>query len=131
MLVKNVDFERGTIEVRQTSQYLPEQGIFTKEPKTETSKRVIAVPSSVMALLKEYRTSQLEERLKAGDLWQGSDRLFTTWDGKPMHPDTVSKWFPNFLKKHGLPPLPFHGPTAHFNRDRLKRTCPLVFALDD
>ncbi|KKM12917.1 integrase [Clostridiales bacterium PH28_bin88] len=106
---KDVNFERGTIEVRQTSQYLPDQGVFTKEPKTETSKRMIAVPSSVMALLKEYRTHQLEERLKAGDLWKGSDRLFTTWDGQPMHPDTISKWFPKFLKRHWLPPLPFHG----------------------
>ncbi|MHB1420654.1 MAG: site-specific integrase [Bacillota bacterium] len=106
---KDVNFERVTIEVRQSSQYLPSHGIFTKEPKNETSKRIIAVPSSVMALLKDFRTSELEKRLKAGDLWQGSDHLFTTWDGKPMHPDTISKWFPQFLKRHGLPPLPFHG----------------------
>jgi integrase len=26
-----------------------------------------------------------------------------------MHPDTISSWFPKFLKRHGLPHLPFHG----------------------
>jgi len=29
-----------------------------------------------MALLKEYRKVWLENRLKVGDFWQGSDRLF-------------------------------------------------------
>jgi integrase len=26
-----------------------------------------------------------------------------------MHPDTVTSWFPKFLKRHGLPHLNFHG----------------------
>lgn len=60
-------------------------------------------------MLRQYKREQAEARLKVGDLWQGSDRLFTTWDGRPMHPDTVSSWFPKFLKRHGLPLLPFHG----------------------
>ncbi|MBC7324223.1 MAG: tyrosine-type recombinase/integrase, partial [Moorella sp. (in: Bacteria)] len=37
-----------------------------------------------------------------------SDRLFTTWDGRPMHPDSVTSWFSDFLKRHGLPHLKFH-----------------------
>ena len=106
---KDINFEKGTLEVRQASQYLPGKGLFTKDPKTETSKRIISVPTSVMAFLKQYKVTQSEERLKVGDLWQGSDRLFTTWDGKPMHVDTISKWFPEFLRRHSLPPLPFHG----------------------
>jgi len=106
---RDIDFNNATLEVRQASQYLPGKGTFTKEPKNETSKRVISVPASVMALLKQYKAHRAEERLKTGDLWQGSERLFTTWDGRPMHPDTISKWFSKFLKRHGLPPLPFHG----------------------
>lgn len=47
--------------------------------------------------------------MKAGQLWQGSDNIFTTWDGRPMHPDTISKWFPKFLRRHNLPQIPFHG----------------------
>ena len=26
-----------------------------------------------------------------------------------MHVDTITKWFPKFLKRHELPPLSFHG----------------------
>lgn len=70
---------------------------------------MVSVPDSVIALLKKYKSEQAEERLKVGDLWQGSGRLFTTWDGSPMHPDTISRWFPKFLQRYNLPPLPFHG----------------------
>ncbi|MCR4419963.1 MAG: tyrosine-type recombinase/integrase [Clostridia bacterium] len=103
----DVDFENCTIEVRQASQYLPERGVFTKEPKTETSRRIISVPSSVMELLKQYRAHQAEERLKVGDLWEKSGRLFTTWNGRPMHPDTATSWFAEFLERHGLPRMKF------------------------
>lgn len=105
----DIDFEKLTLTVRQVSQYIPGKGIFTKEPKNETSKRTVSLPLSVVSLVKEYRKEWAENRIRIADLWQGSDRLFVTWDGKPMHPDTISKWFPKFLKRHGLPPLPFHG----------------------
>jgi len=59
---------RGAIEVRRASQYLPEKDVSTKEPKTETSKRTVAVPASVMAVLKQYKAAQAEHRLKMGDL---------------------------------------------------------------
>jgi len=106
---EDIDFNKNTLVVRQASQYLPGQGIFTKRPKNESSERLMALPTSFMTLLKQYKAYLAEERLKAGDLWQGSNLLFTTWDGKPMHPDTASKWFPKFLTKHDLPLLPFHG----------------------
>ncbi|MCL6560226.1 MAG: site-specific integrase [Firmicutes bacterium] len=106
---KDIDFAAATLRVHQASQYLPGRGVFTKEPKNESSVRILALPSFLVVMLKQYKKEQAEARLKAGDLWQGSDRLFTTWDGQPMHPDTISKWFPKFLKKHGLPSLPFHG----------------------
>jgi integrase len=73
------------------------------------SKRVIAAPASALSVLREYRKEWLEDRLMVGDVWQGSERLFVTWDGRPMYPDTMSQWFANFLSRSGLPPLTFHG----------------------
>jgi len=105
----NVDFENSTITVNQAAQYLPGKGSFTKDPKNDTSRRPITVPESVMALLKQYKAHQAEERLKVGDLWQGSNRLFTSFDGRPMFPNTISNWFPKFLARHKLPHVTFHG----------------------
>jgi len=106
---KDIDFGKGTLEVRQASQYLPDRGVFTKEPKNESSERLLSLPPSLLDLLRQYKRAQAETRLKVGDLWQGTDHVFTTWDGKPMHPDTISSWFPAFLERHGLPHLTFHG----------------------
>ncbi|MDI6709475.1 MAG: site-specific integrase [Bacillota bacterium] len=59
--------------------------------------------------MRQYRKEQAAERLKLGDMWQASDRVFTSWAGRPMHPDVASAWFAKFLKRYGLHPLPFHG----------------------
>lgn len=106
---QDVDFKKGTLQVRQASQYLPGQGTFTKDPKNESSKRIIAVPVPIMALLRQHKKQQAEMQLKFGDLWGNSDRVFTTTDGKPMHPDTATHWFIDFLERHGLPHIPLHG----------------------
>ncbi|NLA10907.1 MAG: site-specific integrase [Firmicutes bacterium] len=55
--------------------------------------------------LKYYQQNQREK----GFICHGNNRLFITWDGKPMHPNSVSKWFPAFLRRYKLPPLNFHG----------------------
>jgi integrase len=105
----DLDFEKGTLEVSRASQYLPRKGVFAKDPKNEESKRLIALPEATLRLLKTYKAEWNKQRLKVGDLWQNSDRLFVTWDGRPAHPDTPSSWFPEFLGRHGLPHLNFHG----------------------
>lgn len=105
---KDLDVQAGTIRVQRSSQYIEGKGIYTKAPKNEHSYRTITLPAFVIKLLGEYKAHWNEERLRVGDLWQGSDRLFTTWDGRPMHPDSLSSWFRKFLKKHNLPLFAFH-----------------------
>jgi len=106
---KDFDFEQRIINIRRTSQYLPGYGIFTKEPKTELSTRSITIPNSIVALLKDYQQHQANESRQLGDLWKPTDRLFTTWDGDPMSPDTITDWFAKFIKMHNLPHVTFHG----------------------
>lgn len=105
----HVNFDKNTLEVRQASQYIPGRGQFTKSPKNETSERLLSLPPFLVNLLKQYKKEQAQERLQVGSLWQGSDRLFTTWDGRHGHPEWPSQWFSKFIKKHRLPPLSFHG----------------------
>jgi integrase len=105
---KDLDFDKCTLDVRQASQYIPGQGCFIKDPKNETSKRLIAVPASTIALLKKWKAQQAEKRLKVGDLWIGDDWVFTTWNGKRINPDRFTQWFPEFLEKNNLPHIPLH-----------------------
>ena len=104
----DIDWDEGLLSVRRSSLYLPKQGIFTDETKTATSQRVIKLPDDALTLLRQHRTEQAKQRLLVGDQWQDSHRLFTTWNGSPIHPDTFSKWFSGFVKAHDLPPVTAH-----------------------
>ena len=104
----DVDFEKRILSIRRSSQYLQDRGVFTKDTKTLSSDRAIKLPDSVFDMLKEYRAWQNEERLKLGDRWHESDRIFTTWDGDSIHPDTCSGWFRAFVTRHDLPPVSIH-----------------------
>ena len=105
----DVDLQNGIININKSSQYLSDKGIFTKDPKTESSIRDIAIPNFVVSLLEEYKLWYDEQKSIYGELWTNSDRLFVQSCGKPMHPDTISKWFVKFIKGIGLPVINFHG----------------------
>lgn len=106
---QDIDLEKSLLTVRQAGQYIPGQGAFTKEPKNESSRREISLPLHVLNVLNQHKAKQEEAAAKSDNLWHGSERLFTTRDGKPAHPEWPSQWFPKFLKRKNLPPLPFHG----------------------
>ena len=105
----DIDFKNSLISISRASLYLSGRGVFDDTTKNESSKRVIKVPPVVVELLKLHRKEQKAERLKLGDLWTDSGKIFTQHNGKPIHPDTVSAWFVKFLERHGLPHIPLHG----------------------
>ncbi|MBR3803235.1 MAG: tyrosine-type recombinase/integrase [Clostridia bacterium] len=104
----DIDFKNGIIDINKSSLYLSNRGVFDNDTKTESSHRVIRLPESALLLLKEHKREQATQRLKIGDKWINSGKVFTTWDGKPIHPDTVSGWFHNFVRRHNLPEITVH-----------------------
>ena len=92
----DIDFKNRLIAVNRASLYSKERGVYTDVPKTEGSKRILKQPQIVFDVLRKLRAEQAATRLAIGDQWKGSDRLFTTADGAPMHPNTPYAW----LKKH-------------------------------
>ena len=105
----DVDFTNGIISITKASQYLAEKGVFTKDPKTESSIREVAIPDFVVKLLEEYKIWYDEQKNALNELWIDSNRLFVQANGKPMHPSTISKWFVSYIEKIGLPVINFHG----------------------
>lgn len=104
----DIDLERGIIAVRRSSLYMPGAGVFTDETKNESSQRVMKVSDDVIAMLRTWRAEQAKERLRLGDQWQNSERLFTAWNGAPIRPDVITAWFHRFVAKNGLPPIHIH-----------------------
>jgi integrase len=105
---KDINFENSVITVARASIYIPKEGIISDTTKNETSQRSIKAPTAAMQMLKDYRAWQSERRLLMGDRWQDYDRLFTTAEGKPIHPDTITGWFHDFLKVNDLPNITIH-----------------------
>lgn len=108
----DVDFDSGVIHIRRTSQYAPERGIYTDTTKTEQSKRPLSVPDELLSLLREYRVWQNERRLLLGNTWAEEwtehPRLFTQFDGKPMHPNTPYQELQKLLKRYDMPQVSLH-----------------------
>jgi len=104
----DVNWEKNMITIQRSSQYLPKKGIITKETKTTTSDRTIRLPGAVFDMLKEYQEWQNKQKERIGDTWLESDRLFTTFDGHPIHPDSITGWFTDFIKRNKLPKVTIH-----------------------
>lgn len=105
---KDIDFENQVMHVVRSAQYIGNKTMITKEPKTKSGIRHFSLSIHACILLKKYRRWQLEQKFNAGDRWEESDRLFTSWNGKPIHPDTVTDWFSKFIKRSGLPYVTLH-----------------------
>lgn len=105
----DIDFARGTIDINKTTQYVPGYGIFEKPPKTASSVRTIYLAPTTIQILKKYRKEQLTEKMRLGDIWENSNRVFTSITGGNMHPNTPSKILSNIIKQNNLKYISFHG----------------------
>ena len=101
---KDIDWQRGAVTVQRVLIWRDGGGWKYEEPKTAKSRRSIPLPASMMADLKAHRSGQLEERLKAGSLWENNDLVFTTETGTPVYPGNLrNRHFKPALERAGLP----------------------------
>lgn len=105
----DIDFKKQTLNINKSVQYTKELGIFEKTTKTQTSDRIIYLSNKTIEILKAYQKEQLENKLKIGNKWEDSKRMFTTIVGGDMHPDTPSQILEKIIKKHNLKRISFHG----------------------
>ena len=100
---KDIDFDSGMLSIERTSNYTAEKGVYANTPKTKSSYRSLYLQSNILALIKQLQKEQREQAEKIGDLWEENDRLFVTWCGKPMHPNTPYTWLERFCKEENIP----------------------------
>ncbi|QNU66945.1 site-specific integrase [Ruminiclostridium herbifermentans] len=108
----DIDFINNTITINKTSNYTTDTGIYEDTVKTKKSNRTISMPVFVMSILRGYYSEQKkykDKKREKGKLLFENDKLFIQHNGKPMHPDTPTKWWPKFLEKNNLPHVNFHG----------------------
>lgn len=105
----DLDLDAGRLRVAQTVTVAESQPVWSGDGKTDSAERSIALDPATVSVLRAHRGRQVEERLAAGPVWQDHGLLFVWEDGRPIHPERVSKWFTDRARAAGLPSIGVHG----------------------
>jgi integrase len=105
---RDVDLDRGSLQVRATLQHTDE-GYNFFQPKTKRSRRHVTLTRGAVEALRRHRARQAEERLLAGAGWKDLGLIFTNTAGGPLHKSNLHfRSFKPLLQAAGLPPIRFH-----------------------
>ena len=105
---KDINFEDKTMTIQRTS-YRDKGGTtYTKEPKTERSKRCITMSNLLIGYLLEYRDWWNNRKSILKLAWKNSDRLLLSDDGRIVCPTMYVKWLQKISEKVGLPKITLH-----------------------
>lgn len=104
---EDINFKEGTIHIRRN---LVRAGnkLVLKEPKSETSNRLLKLSPTLLKMLKKHRKKQLELKMLLGELFEDNNFVFTKNNGELINPATFSHQFSDFLKKNNLPQIRLH-----------------------
>jgi integrase len=103
----DVDLDACVLHVRHQMQRIGGKLVLT-QPKTERSRRTIALPELVIEALRWHRTVQLRERLLAGSRWQENRLIFSSGIGTGMDGSYIAHQFGKIIKDAGLRRVRFH-----------------------
>ena len=78
------------------------------EPKTNRSRRTLALPEIAAAAIWAHYNRQQDAKAQAGPTWEDWGLVFTTPRGTPLNRHVVTKEFQNLLEQVGLPRQRFH-----------------------
>lgn len=85
-----------------------EPGIAWGTPKTAKGRRSVALDPATVSALRTHRARQLAERLALGAGYADEDLVACLFDGRPLHPKTVSYYFGQAAKRADLPRIRLH-----------------------
>jgi integrase len=103
---EDVNLDKAILGVAQVVELVGGK-LSVKEPKTERSRRTIALPARLVEELRSYRKEQLEYCLKIGV--GRFELVFPNWDGSLRNPAHFTKAFSREVVAAKLPHVTFHG----------------------
>jgi integrase len=103
----DVDLDGGVLLVRGTLGRVGGALVVT-EPKTAKSRRSVTLSATAERVLRDVRTAQAVERLRAGSAWQKTGYVFTTELGMPCEPRNALRALKDAAKQAGLPNIGLH-----------------------
>lgn len=104
---EDVDLDMGYVRIARQLQRIHGSPRLV-EPKTERSRRTLAMPSMIAKALKDHFGRQQFEKAVAGRRWIEHGLVFTTPKGTPLDGTAVTKGFHQLLDRAGLAQRRFH-----------------------
>jgi integrase len=77
-------------------------------PKTDRSRRTIALPPITVEALRRWRKDQAERRLLLGEAWHDAGVVVDRGDGRPLDPAELSHGFARLCARSGLSGVRLH-----------------------
>lgn len=106
---RDVDLDGGTLSVTGSLQGIGRRANLTiGEPKSRKSRRSLALFPETVEALREHRTRQLQERLRAGSMWEDRDLVFPNEFGAFLGVGPLTSDLDGLLRRAGLPDVRFH-----------------------
>jgi integrase len=105
---RDVDLAGARLSIQQTLQRRRDGSLVVHDPKTHRSRRSVSLPGTMVAVLREHRRRQLEQRLLTGDAWAEPDLVFTDGLGRPLSETRLRYAFHQLLRQAGLPHIRLH-----------------------
>lgn len=103
----DIDWDRATLHVEQTLQWSGGKPVF-QPPKTDRSRRVVALSGSVLAALRRHRALQAQDRLLYGAEYQDNGLVLARPDGRPLYTRTFDDAWYRALERAPVPRIRFH-----------------------
>jgi integrase len=104
----DVDWKKKSIHVqRQLRRGFRDGELFTS-PKSKAGIRTVLLGQNGLAQLEAHWQRQYQERVIAGNRWQGHDLIFSSSIGSPLDHSNLNKDFKRIINLAGLPDIRFH-----------------------
>jgi integrase len=104
----DLDWVKQTLKIERQLLRPDGDGVKFSAPKTRYGRRLVALGSKTIEVLRKHYDFQRRERLAAGEHWNEYGLIFTSRVGTPIHYYNLLDNFHDLLKCAGLPIIHFH-----------------------
>jgi 8-oxo-dGTP pyrophosphatase MutT (NUDIX family) len=102
-----LDLDAGTLAI-ETTRVVVDGRVIESDGKTENAQHVLALDPFTLAALKVHVEKLDPERRELGPYYHDHGVLFCWEDGRPPHPDTITRRFKQLAAAAGLPEIDLH-----------------------
>jgi len=104
----DVDLLLCEVHITRSLHHLRTGKIVIRTPKSAKGRRMVALSPSAALLLQEHKDKQAVQRVMLGVPLKDDDLVFSTLEGKPLLPDTITHAWIKLVRRIGLKGIRLH-----------------------